>query len=99
MRLYGRDIELRGRPVYCKRCTAKADREIARMPRVDCRVRQGIRDEDPFRPLLLGCVPRQRRAPRQRRYQRRYEADPEKHALKMARARAYDAARRARARW
>ena len=98
-RLCGRGIEPRGHPAYCKRCTAKAGREVARMPRVDCK-ECGKAFATKTRSVRY-CSDACRTSAARRanvEYQRRYEADPEKLALKMARARAYDAARRARAR-
>ena len=94
----GRDFERfyrGGRHVFCKICTAKADREIARKPRVDCRecgkafstrTRAVRYCSDPCRSAAA------RRAGIER--DRRRRADPEKHALQLAR----NAARRARKR-
>ena len=101
-RLCGRGIEPHGRgsrPAYCRRCTAKADKKAARMPRVDCRecgkafstrVLTVRYCSDPCRSAAA------RRASVEGR--RRYDADPEKLALKRARSRLAAAARRARAR-
>ena len=101
-RLCGRDLGPRrrsGSSAYCKRCIAKADREIVRKPRVDCRecgktfstkTRSVHYCSDACRTVSA------RRANTEN--QRRYEADPEKRALKRARARLAAAARRARAR-
>ena len=84
---------------YCKICTAKADREIARKPRVDCkecgkafstRTRTVRYCSDACRAAAA------RRAGIER--DRRRMADPEKHSLQLARTRVYNAARRARGR-
>ena len=100
--LCGRDIEPhdRGsRPACCKRCIAKTDREIARMPRVDCRecgkalstrTRAARYCSDACR------SPAARRARAEGR--RKYAADPEKRALQLARLRRSAAARGARER-
>ena len=98
----GRDFERfyrGGRHVFCKSCTAKADREIARKPRVDCkecgkafstRTRTVRYCSDACRAAAArrACIERDRRR----------RADPEKHALQLARHRARNAARMARER-
>ena len=101
-KLCGRGIEPRGRgnrPVYCKPCMARADKEIGRMPRVDCK-ECGKAFSTKTRSVHY-CSDACRFAATRRaniENQRRYEADPEKRALKRARARLAAAARRARAR-
>ena len=101
-RLCGGDIEPHGRgnrPAYCKRCIAKADREIARMPRVDCR-ECGKTFSTRTRTVHYCSDPCRSAAARRARIerQRRYNGDPEKLALTRARERLAAAARRARAR-
>ena len=101
-RLCGRGIEPHGRgnrPAYCKRCIAKADREIARMPRVDCR-KCGKTFSTRTRTVRYCSDPCRSAAARRARIerQRRYNGDPEKLALTRARGRLAAAARRARAR-
>ena len=100
-RLCGRGFEVRGRgnlPAYCKRCTARADREIAKMPRADCRE---CGKTFPTRTRSVRyCSDECRTAAvrrRNREYQRRYAADPEKRAMGLARMRAWAAARKAKA--
>ena len=101
-RLCGRGIEPHGRggsPAYCKGCTAKADKKAARMPRVDCR-----ECGKAFSTRLLTvryCSDPCRSAAARRASvegRRRYDADPEKLALKRARSRLAAAARRAKKR-
>ena len=88
-----------GRPVYCRRCTAKADRENARKPRVACKEcgKAFPTKTRSVRYCSDGCrTASARRANIESR--RRYEADPKKRAIKLARERARAAARRARER-
>ena len=98
-RACGRDFERSGRAspyVYCKRCAAKADREIARKPRVDCR-----ECGKPFSAktrTVRYCSDSCRAAATRRlaaKSRRKSEAGPERHAIKLARLR-LTAARRAR---
>ena len=101
-RLCGSNIEPHGRgnrPAYCRRCIAKADREIARMPRVDCR-ECGKTFSTRTRTVRYCSDACRTVAARRARVegQRRYNADPEKLALTRARGRLAAAARRARAR-
>ena len=100
--LCGGGIEPHGRgsrPAYCKPCMARADRKIARMPRVDCRE---CGKTFPTKTRAVHYCSDACRFVATRRAnienQRRYEADPEKRALKRARARLAAATRRARAR-
>ena len=85
-----------GRNSYCRHCTAKADKEIARILRVDCR-----ECGKPFPTksrVVRYCSDECRSSAARRRNaenQRKYTADPEKRAIKLARARASRAARRA----
>ena len=100
--LCGSDIGPHGRgnrPAYCKRCIAKADREIARMPRVDCR-ECGKTFSTRTRTVHYCSDACRTVAARRARVegQRRYNADPEKLALARARGRLAAAARRAKAR-
>ena len=95
----GRDFERfyrAGRHVFCKSCTAKADREIARKPRVDCKE---CGKAFPTRTRTVRYCSDACRAAAARRAdierERRRRADPEKHALQLARTRARNAARRA----
>ena len=99
--LCGRSIEPRarraGRHAYCKDCTARADREITLTPRVECR-ECGKAFPTKTRSVHY-CSDGCRSAAARRRnseYQRRYASDPKKRAMKLARARASAAARRAR---
>ena len=101
-RICGRDIVLGGRgrrPVFCKRCKAKADGEIGRVLRVDCK-----ECGKPFSTktrTVRYCSDACRAGGRRRagaESQRKRMADPKKHALRLASARACSAARMARER-
>ena len=86
-----------GLHVYCKRCTAKADKEIARKISVDCKE---CGKTFPTKTRSVRYCSDACRAAAARRTnaenQRKYLADPEKHALKLARARVCAANKRAR---
>ena len=86
-----------GLHAYCKRCTAKADREIARKTSVDCKE---CGRTFPTKTRAVRYCSDECRAAAARRAnvenQRKYLADPEKHALKLARARVCAANKRAR---
>ena len=96
-RACGRDFKRfyrRGRHSYCKRCTARADKEIARMPRVDCK-ECGKTFSTKTRAIRY-CSDACRAAHRiDAETRRRHNADPEKRVLRLARARAYNADRKA----
>ena len=100
-RTCGRGLERHGgrSRVFCKECAAKADREIARKPRVKCKEcgKKFAAASRIVRYCSRGC-----RAEFARRYNREYQrkllADPEKRAIILARTRASAAARRARKR-
>ena len=100
-RLCGRAFEQYGSAhhLYCKRCTAKADERIAKTPAAKC----GMCGKKFFaaRRSAKYCSDACRADSRRRygrEYQRMYAADPEKRAIKLARARVSIAARRARIR-
>ena len=101
-RACGRDFERFGRAspyAYCKRCAARADREIARMPRVDCREcgKAFSAKTRTVRYCSDACrAAAARRAGIER--ERSRMADPEKRARRLASARARAAANRARER-
>ena len=83
------------RTVHCKRCRARADREIAKVLRVDCKT-CGSKFSATNR-LVRYCSDECRsagRTIRSREYMRAYVADPEKSAVRLARRRAMYAARR-----
>ena len=99
--LCGRDFVPYGgaRPIHCKRCSARMNREMARVMAVDCK-ECGKRFSTPNRTVRYcskACS-----AAGQRRSSnasaRRDRADPEKHAMILARQRAWAAARRAKKR-
>ena len=101
-RLCGRTFAQYGRGVhaYCKRCTAKADREIARTVHAKCR-ECGKRFTAATRNARY-CSDKCRAdgAQRGRRESiRRVEADPEKRSRLAAQSRSYRAARRGVADW
>ena len=98
-RLCGRSFVQRGsggRHTYCKRCREKADKKVAGELRADCKECGG---NLPAKARLAAYCSDQCRSEaarrRNREYQRRYMADPEKRARFMARARVATAARRA----
>ena len=99
-RACGRDFERfcrSGFNSYCKRCTARADKEIAKTLSVDCK-ECGKAFPARMRTVRY-CSDKCRAAHRiDAETRRRRNADPEKRAIKMARARAHNAARRARER-
>ena len=81
--------------VYCKRCTARADKEVARKPRVDCK--ECGRTFSAKMRTVRYCSDACRTAAARRanaESQRRYKADPQNRARMLALARA-SAARRA----
>ena len=81
------------RPSYCKRCRDRADREIARVLRVDCKACGG--KFSTTNRLVRYCSDACRtagRTVRDREYIRAYLADPEKRAVRLARRRALHAA-------
>ena len=98
-RACGRDFERPYRAsiyVYCEPCAAKADREIARRPRVDCK-ECGKAFSTKTRTVRY-CSDACRSASARRaaaKSRRKIDADPEKHAIRLARLR-LTAARRAR---
>ena len=98
--LCGRIFERHGRGglrAYCKRCTARADREVAVRPVVQCG-ECGSEFSAPRRSFRY-CSDACRTETARRRnleHQRKYMADPEKRAITAARARAAAAARAAR---
>ena len=97
--LCGRIFERHGRGglrAYCKRCTARADREIAVRPVVQCG-ECGSEFSAPRRSFRYCSDACRTEAARRRNleHQRKYMADPEKRAITAARARA-KAARAAR---
>ena len=82
-------------PVHCKRCRARADREIARVLRVDCKACGGKFSTK--NRLARYCSPECRaagRTVRDREYMRTYVKDPEKRIVRLARRRALYAASR-----
>ena len=97
--LCGRDFVPYGgsRPVHCKRCSARTNREMGRVMAVDCK-ECGKRFSTPNRAVRYcskGCsAAGQRRSSNESARRRR--ADPEKHAMSLARQRAWAAARRAK---
>ena len=97
-RLCGRGIEPHGRgnrPAYCRGCTAKTDKEVSQMPRVDCRECGKV---FPAKTRAFRYCSDECRSASARRAnaenQRRYKADPRNRARMLALARA-SAARRA----
>ena len=83
------------RPVHCKRCRAKADKEIGKKLAVNCK-ECGKKFSTPNR-IVKYCSTKCRAAGRSRisrESSRRRMADPEARALVAARWRAWDAARR-----
>ena len=83
---------------YCERCTAKADREVAGVQRIECR-ECGKKFPSSTRSVRY-CSDACRASSRRRlnaEAQRRYMADPEKRAMSLARTRTSSAARKARA--
>ena len=96
--LCGRHFEPYGdgrRPVHCKRCAAKADKEIARMLSVDCR-ECGKKFSTPSR-LVKYCSKECSAASQgrsKRESMRRRMADPNARALAAAYMRAWGAARK-----
>ena len=99
-RTCGRGFERSGRygsGVYCKRCTAKADREFAKRLRVDCK-ECGKKFSAPKHSVRY-CSDACRSATTRRRNrdnQRKYLSDPKNRAIKLARTRRAAAASRAR---
>ena len=85
-----------GRHAHCKRCTAKADREIARKPRVACK-ECGKAFSTKTRVVRYCSDACRASVARRARIETRRKrmADPERRALDLARGRAYYAARRA----
>ena len=98
-RLCGRSLARSGGDgrVYCRPCTAKADREVARTLRVECRE---CGKKFSTRTRVARYCSDACRSDNMRRYNReymrRYKADPEKRAVIAARARAMHARRRGR---
>ena len=101
-RACGRDFERFGRAspyAYCKRCAAKADKEVALKPRMDCR--ECGKAFSPKTRTVRYCSDACRAAAARRagiERDRRRMADPETRARRLASARAWAAARRARGR-
>ena len=101
-RACGRDFENFYRAAshaYCKRCTARADREIARPMRMDCR--ECGKAFSPKTHAVRYCSDACRASAARRidaESRRRHMADPEKRARRLAGARASAAAYAARAR-
>ena len=101
-RLCGRDLEPHRRPgssVYCRRCVARADREVAKTASEDYRE---CGRTFPTRTRSIHYCSDACRAGAARRAraetQRKRDADPEKRALRLARTRTWAAARRAKER-
>ena len=97
-RACGRSLAQHGDPrhLYCRRCMAKADREAAQTPRVECR-ECGKRFSTRTRTVKY-CSDACRAAGKRRigvEGQRRYMADPEKRAMALVRSRMAAAAGRA----
>ena len=88
-------IRAAGSYSYCKRCTARADREIARKTRRDRREcgRGFVAPTRSLRYCSKECKDDGRRRTA-RESARRRRADPEARAMAAARARAWEAARR-----
>ena len=99
-RLCGRTFAQYGRTnrhVYCKRCTAKADRDAGRTLRTECRTCGG-RFSTASRAARY-CSDECRAEGKRRATQesdRRFKADPERRALAAAQNRARNAARRSK---
>ena len=96
--LCGRDIEPRGRgmrPVHCRRCTARADREYGRVVTMGCKEcgKKFVMSKRAVRYCSKACRADGRRRVA-RESARRTRADPEIRALTAARNRASLAARR-----
>ena len=96
--LCGRDFVPYGggaHPVHCKRCAARADKEIGRKRTLDCK-ECGARFSTPNRAVRycskVCSAAGQRRSTRERALRRM--ADPEKRAVDLARRRAWAAAHR-----
>ena len=96
--LCGRSFEPYGRAhhAYCKRCTAKADKEIARVLRINCKEcgKAFSTSNRAVRYCSAECRAEGRRT-QDRRHMHESAADPEKHAIRLARTRAWAASRRA----
>ena len=98
--LCGRDFAPYGggrRPVHCKRCAAKADKEIGREITLNCK-ECGTRFSTPNRTVRYcsrACSAAGERRNTRGRGRRRM-ADPEARAVDLARRRAYAAASRAK---
>ena len=88
-----------GARTFCRRCTARADREAGRPLRMDCKACgkgfSASRRTDRYCSDACRAEGARRRS---REGQRRYVADPEKRAINAARNRVASAARAARAR-
>ena len=94
-RLCGKSFEARGRRVYCERCTAKADRDVASS--IDAKCKECGGKFSTKNPIVRYCsdkcrIDGTRRLKRE--HARLYMADPEKRAIKRARERAWAANRR-----
>ena len=91
---YGRNAR-----TFCKRCAAKADREVAKRPPADCKAcgKRFVAASRNARYCSDECRAEGARR-RNLEHQRRYMADPQKRAIAMARTRASAAARAARER-
>ena len=98
-RICGSSFEQHGgrRRVFCRECTARADRAIAARPAAQCR-ECGGRFSAPSRSFRYCSDACRTEAGRRynREYQRRYLTDPGKRAMALARTRASASARRAR---
>ena len=84
-----------GRRVYCERCTAKADRDVASA--IDAECKECGKAFSTKNRLVRYCSDKCRfegKRRLKREYRSRYLADPEKHAMYLARMRAASARRR-----
>ena len=98
-RLCGRSFEQhgKGRRAYCERCTAKADRAVARENNTECKeCGKRFSRTSRFRAYCSDKCRTEGGRRRIREYMRGYMADPEKRAMCLARIRMSAAKRKAR---